>query len=469
MLSTDELIIAALLNKPDFVDIAFPHLKAEYFTGHQKAVFEVTKTYYDKYSVMPTKTALLNEVAEFKNWKEEEGAKVIRFVETLFDPGNFFNENLQWLVETAEKFCKEQSVFNAIARCIAIYEGEDKKTPISSIPDIMKEAVSVEFNTNIGHDWLEDAEQRYEFYHNPVAAIPFDIEVLNDITGGRGLTRKTLNVILAGINCGKTGFMCHLAAGYAKMGYHVLYITLEMQEEKIALRLDANIFNVPMHDIKRMEKADYISKIDAINQKTFGKIIVKEYPTGSAHAGHFAHTLNELKAKKNFIPDVIVVDYIGICASSRVGLNGVNSYQYLKYVSEELRALAFNYDAVVWTGVQLNRSGFDSEDVDMTDVADSFGIPATADTILALTRTEQLDELSQVLIKQVKNRDDDKNRRPRFVLGVDQGKQQYYDVEQTTYQKQKSTARVVGTQSMNSAVKEMSATSKRKVSLKDLR
>lgn len=456
MVENRELIILnSLLQNKEFKSIAMPHLEDEYFGAEEiwKACFKVMQAYNANYECMPNKASLSIELLDYKEWSGEQRTSISQLLDILFDPAFNSNPSLEWLIETTERFCKDKKAYQVIMKTIDIYNGSETKIPESAIPGLMQEVVNISFSTSVGHDWLADAEERFKFYHNPESCIPFDIETLNSITGGRGVARKSLNVIMAGVNCGKTGLMCHLASSYAKQGYNVLYITLEMREELISKRIDANLFDVRLGDIDKLDYNQFMHKINQIKEKSYGKIIVKEFPPGTAHAGHFAHLIQDLKTKLNIKPDVILVDYLGICSSQRAGA-GVNSYTYLKYVSEELRSLAVKEDAVMWSAVQLNRGGFDSADVDMTDIADSFAIAATADLLLSLMRTEELDEISQVLMKQIKNRYANKTERLRFTLGVDQEKQQYFDVDgnlqqSAQHKNTQTTAKVLGNNAMN--------------------
>ena len=306
------------------------------------------------------------------------------------------------------------------------------------IPDMLRDAVNITFDVSIGHDWLEDAAARYEYYTNPIARIPFQLDVFNRVTGG-GIPRKTLNVVAAGVNAGKTGFMCNLAAGYVKAGYNVLYITLEMAEEEISRRIDANLLNVPMDRLPKIGKTEFLNQIDYIKQKGYGKLILKQYEAGIGHSGHFRHILRELKTKRNIDIDVMFVDYLGICASALISHGKSNSYEYQKFIAQELRNIGITHDIAVWTGVQFNRQGMKSTDASMDDVADSMGVPATADYMVSLTRTDELDEMNQVMCKQIKSRYGDKSELLRFVVGVNQARQQYYDVENPALSKLKAT------------------------------
>lgn len=426
--TTETIILSSLVRQEEYADAVLPFLKKEYFLdSSERIVFEAILEYHNKYGCMPTPTALAYEATNNKRLPEQAETQIRSIVDTIYSIKT--EQDMKWLIDKTEEFCQHKAMYNVIMTAVEIYEGEEKKIPETAIPDMMRDAVNITFDTTIGHDWLDDAAKRFEFYTNPESTIPFDIAVLNEITGGHGVPRKTLNVLLAGVNAGKTGMMCYLASAYAKMGYNVLYITLEMREEMISKRIDANVFNIALDDLVNTPKEVFLTKVEEAKQKGYGKIIVKEYPTGTAHSGHFNYLIKDLKQKRGINVDVVVVDYIGICASSRVGMAGTNSYTYLKSVSEELRGLAMEHDVVLWTAIQLNRGGFSSTDVDMTDVADSFGVPQTADFLLALMRTEEHDELNQVLCKQIKSRYANKTDKLRFVLGVDQQKQRYYDVE----------------------------------------
>ena len=339
--------------------------------------------------------------------------------------------NNEWLLDETEKFCKDKAVYNAIMESISIIDDEENKQQSEgSIPELLSTALAVSFDTHIGHDFLDNAEERFEFYQRKEERIPFDIEYLNKITKG-GVPRKTLNILMAGTGVGKTIGMCHMAASNLTMGKNVLYITAEMAEERIAERIDANLMDVEVDSLVDLSFERYSKKIAAIQSKTKGKLIVKEYPTSTAHAGHFRHLLKELALKKNFMPDIIYIDYLNICASQRLnGANNVNSYTYVKAIAEELRGLAVEFNVPVWSATQVNRSGFSSSDMGLEDTSESFGLPATADLFLALIQTEELQELNQVMVKQLKNRYGDENLNKRFVIGINKAKMKWYDVEQ---------------------------------------
>ncbi|NBV28685.1 DNA primase, partial [bacterium] len=337
----------------------------------------------------------------------------------------------KWLIDTAETFCKDKAVYNAIMQSIQILDASNKGTlDKGSIPTLLADALSVAFDNHIGHDFLDDADPRYEFYHKIEQRIPFDLDYLNRITKG-GLPEKTLNIILAGTGVGKSLFMCHCAASNLTLGKNVLYITLEMAEERIAERIDANLLNIDLDKLVALPKESYLKKIERLRSNTTGKLIIKEYPTASANVSHFKHLLNELKLKKQFIPDIIYIDYLNICSSSRIkqGSN-VNSYTYVKAIAEELRGLAVETKVPVISATQTTRGGYDNSDVSLTDTSESFGLPATADLMFALISTEELADLNQIMVKQLKNRYSDPTTNKRFVIGVDRAKMKLYDVEQ---------------------------------------
>lgn len=367
--STEQIILAGLVREHEYADAVLPFLKPEYFLDTaERTVFETILAYHEKYNVMPNQTALTYEATHDTKLPDQTVEQIRHTIGSMF--GIKLEQNLKWMLDTTETFCQHKAMYNVIMTAVEVYEGEEKRIPETAIPDMMRDAVNISFDMTVGHDWLDDAEKRYDFYTNPESTIPFDIAVLNEVTGGHGVPKKTLNVILAGVNAGKTGLMCYLASAYAKQGYNVLYITLEMREEMISKRIDANVLNIPLDDMSRVSRDVFMGKVEAIKQKGYGKIIVKEYPTGTAHSGHFNYLIKDIKKKRGIDIDVVFVDYIGICASSRVGMAGTNSYTYLKSVAEELRGLAMEHDCVLWSAIQLNRGGFSSTDVDMTDVAD---------------------------------------------------------------------------------------------------
>jgi archaellum biogenesis ATPase FlaH len=335
-----------------------------------------------------------------------------------------------WLVENTEKFCKEKAIYNGIMASIGIIEGKDKEQTQNAIPEIMSKALSVSFDTRVGHDFLEDVDERYEYYHRVEEKVPFDLEMFNVITRG-GVRKKTLNVVMAASGVGKSAFLCHHAAACLAQNLNVLYITLEMAEEEIAKRIDANLLNVNLSELQTLTREEYLRKFDVLKDKTQGKLIIKEYPTASAHAGHFRSLLNELKLKKNFTPDIIFIDYLNICCSSRIKMGAtVNSYSYIKSIAEELRGLAVEFGVPVVSATQTTRSGFSNTDVGLEDTSESFGLPATADFMFALISTEELEGLGQLMVKQLKNRYNDPTIHKRFIIGIDRAKMRLYDCEQ---------------------------------------
>lgn len=434
-ISQEQIILAALCRDKSFTTLAAPFLKSDYFTEvADNTVYEAINAYIATYDALPSEAALLYEVTKGEIPPDKK-TELEGYVTDLY---KMDLPTAEWLKDHAEKFCREKAAYNAIMTSIAIYNGDEKKLKPEIIPDMLRDAVNITFDVSIGHDWFEDAAARYEYYTNPIARVPFQLDVFNRITGG-GVPRKTLNIVAAGINAGKTGFMCNLAAGYVKAGYNVLYITLEMAEEEISRRIDANLLNIPMDRLPKIGKTEFLNQIDYIKQKGYGKLILKQYEAGIGHSGHFRHIIRELKAKRGLDIDVMFVDYLGICASALISHGKSNSYEYQKFIAQELRNIGITYDMVVWTGVQFNRQGARSTDNSMEDVADSHGVPATADFMVALTRTDELDEMNQVMCKQIKSRYGDKSELLRFVLGVNQARQQYYDVENPALSKLKAT------------------------------
>ena len=336
---------------------------------------------------------------------------------------------IDWLVHTSEKWCRDRAIYNALLESIQIADGNSETMGRDAIPSILSNALSVSFDNSVGHDYLDDADQRYQFYHRVEEKIPFDIELLNKVTKG-GLSKKTLNVALAGTGVGKSLFMCHCAAANLAAGYNVLYITLEMAEEKIAERIDANLMNIPVQKLETLPKPMFDSKIEKVQNKTQGRLLIKEYPTASAHVGHFKALLQELSIKKAFVPDIIYVDYLNICSSSRYKGAIVNSYTFVKSIAEELRGLAGEHNVPIVSATQTTRSGYGNSDVDLTDTSESFGLPATADFMVALISTEEMEELNQIMVKQLKNRYNDPTVNKRFVVGIDRAKMRLYDCEE---------------------------------------
>jgi len=428
-MAIERTIFSNLLYNEDYGRKVIPFLKEEYFTDYcDKVVFELISEYVKKYNAFPSKEAMAIDLTN-KSGLGEESFRNIADTISKFDRDE--DTKIEWLLDQTEKFCQEKAVYNAIMSSIQILDDKTGKTSKGGIPQILSDALGVSFDTHIGHDFLEDAEARFEFYHMKESRVPFDIEYMNKITQG-GLPKKTLNIALAGTGVGKSLFMCHCAAANMTAGLNVLYITLEMAEEKIAERIDANLLNTPVQELISMPKEMYDNKVARIRKKTTGKIIIKEYPTTCAGSANFRHLLNELKLKKNFVPDIIYIDYLNICMSSRLKHGtGVNSYTLVKTIAEELRGLAVEFNVPVVSATQTTRSGYSNSDVGLEDTAESFGLPATADFMFALVTSEELEELNQIMVKQLKNRYNDPGLHRRFVVGVDRSKMRLYDVEQS--------------------------------------
>jgi replicative DNA helicase len=414
-----------LLKDESFTKTTLPFLRSEYFHDRsERIVFESIINYVNKYRSNPSKDSLLIELTD-KNDLGNDYDDVVEVIETISKADA--STNKEWLIDHAEKFCQDKAIHNSLMESIEILDGKTKKDK-GSIPGLLTDALSVSFDSHIGHDYIEDAEQRFEFYNKKEFRYPFDLEMLNEITDG-GLSGKTLNVLMASPGAGKTLAMCHMAAGYITAGYNVLYITLEMAEERISERIDANLMNVSMADLKNLAKPIYEKKIESLRKKTTGKLIVKEYPTVQAGAGHFRHLVKELGMKRKFVPNIVFIDYINLCQSMVYRGANVNSYEKIKSIAEELRGLAVELGVPIITATQINRSGASSSDVSMENVAESFGLPATADLFLALIRTDELDELNQVMVKQLKNRYSDITTKRKFILGIDRPKMRLFDCE----------------------------------------
>lgn len=404
---------------------AVPFLKSEYFHDQpDRIVFESVIEYINKYNTNPSVDALLIEVDDKNNIGKDYDA-VVSIINQIGSDNTVHDE--RWLIDTTEKFCQDKAVYNSIMESIQILEGKTKKDK-EAIPSLLTEALSISFDSHIGHDYIEDSDERFAYYNRKEEHIPFDLTLFNDITEG-GLTNKTLNVLMAAPGAGKTLAMCHMAASAMTTGHNVLYITMEMAEEKISERIDANLMNVSIADLKSLQKPVYDKKIADIRHKTTGNLIVKEYPTVQAGAGHFRHLVKELAMKRKFVPSIIFIDYINLCQSMIYKGASVNSYEKIKSIAEELRGLAVELVVPIVTATQINRSGAGSSDVSMENVAESFGLPATADLFLALIRTDELDELNQIMVKQLKNRYSDMTRNRRFVIGVDRSKMRLFDCE----------------------------------------
>ena len=419
-------IFSNLISNEEYSRKVMPFLVPEYFTERtDRIVFEEIDKFFNKYGKVPSKDIVKIEVSNRTDVTDEQVKNINELVEDFADE----HSNEEWLVESTEKFCKDKAVYNAILSSIKIIDGKDKNRNQDAIVSILSDALAVSFDNHVGHDYLENAADRYDFYHRVEEKIPFDIELLNKITNG-GVSKKTLNIILAGTGVGKSLAMCHFASSMLMKGVNVLYITMEMAEEKIAERIDANLLDLSMEGLKMVERRVFDSRVEKLKEKTNGKLVVKEYPTTSAHAGHFRALLEELRLKKDFTPDIIFIDYINICASQRLKLSGnVNSYTYIKAIAEELRGLAVEYKVPIVSATQTTRSGFSNTDVGLEDTSESFGLPATADLMIALISTEELAELNQIMVKQLKNRYSDPNFYKRFIVGVDRKHMRLYDVE----------------------------------------
>ena len=427
-MTIDRTILANLIHNEEYLRKVLPFCDKKYFQDlTERTVYEVIDEYVAKYNNAPSKEALQIDLSERNNLSEDQFKNARELINDLTRDED---TDLDWLMDQSEKFCQEKAVYNAIMDSIKILDDKTGSQQKGSIPEILSNALAVSFDSHIGHDFIEDAEERFDFYQRKESRIPFDLDYFNKITKG-GLPNKTLNIALAGTGVGKSLFMCHCAAANLMNAKNVLYITMEMAEEKIAERIDANLLNVTMDELKVLPKDAYDKKMSRVSNKTTGKLIIKEYPTASASSGHFRHLLNELKLKRSFRPDIIYIDYLNICMSARLrhGSN-VNSYTYVKAIAEELRGLAVEFGVPVVSATQTTRSGFTSSDIGLEDTSESFGLPATADLMFALISTEELQDLGQIMVKQLKNRYSDPNINRRFVLGVDRAKMRLFDAEQ---------------------------------------
>ena len=427
----ERTILKNLIYNEEFTRKVLPFIKPEYFSDQiEKLVFKEVFEFVNKYKNLPTHEALVINFTEAKSLTEPQ---VKESIELLNDIQQDKNEKveLKWLTEHTEKFCQDKAIYNAIMESVTILDDKNGKKTKGEIPQLLADALGVSFDSNVGHDYMQDFDERYDFYHRVESRIKFDLDIFNKITKG-GLPIKTLNIALAGTGVGKSLFMCHCAAGALSQGNNVLYITLEMAEEKIAERIDANLLNITMDELYTIPKDDYERKFSALKNKVQGKLIIKEYPTAGASTLHFRALLNELALKKNFRPDIIFIDYLNICASSRIKPGGnVNSYTYIKSIAEELRGLAVEFNLPVVSATQTTRSGYSNSGVDLTDTSESFGLPATADFMFTLITNEELENLGQIMVKQLKNRYSDPNYYKRFVVGVDRSKMRLYDTEQS--------------------------------------
>ena len=420
-------ILNNLIHDEEYTRKVIPFIEEDYFEEKSdKVVFEEIHAFLKTYDSLPTKEVLQIEVGKRTDLTQDEFQSTEQLISALSET----EYEKKWVLDTTEAWCKERAIYNALMESIKIADGQDEKKNRDAIPSILSDALAVGFDQHVGHDYIDDAEDRYAYYHKVENKIPFDLEYFNKITSG-GLSDKTLNIALAGTGVGKSLFMCHVASSCLTQGKNVLYITLEMAEEKIAERIDANLLNTNIRDIAELPQTTFHKKIDKLAAKTTGKLIIKEYPTASAHCGHFKALLQELKLKKSFTPDIIFIDYLNICASSRYrSAVNVNSYSYVKAIAEELRGLAVEASIPLFSATQTTRSGFASSDPNLTDTSESFGLPATADLMFALISTEDLEQLNQIMVKQLKNRYNDPTMNRRFVVGIDRAKMRLYDCEQ---------------------------------------
>ena len=423
----ETIILKNLFFNEEFTRKALPFIKSNFFSNKNESIlYKEIYEFVNKYKNLPTKETILIELNQRKDLREDELTDIKKIIHNL-QPEEV---ELQWLLDTTEKFCKDRAVHNAVLEGIQILDGKDKRQSAEAIPGILSEALAVSFDNHVGHDYIEDATARYDYYHKKEKRFKFDLNYFNRITKG-GVPSKTLNICLAGTGVGKSLFMCHAASNFLTQGRNVLYITLEMAEERIAERVDANLMDVTMDDLHVMPRDMYDSKLSNLTKKTSGNLIIKEYPTASAHSGHFRALLNELSLKKTFKPDVVFIDYLNICASSRFKGGNISSYFYIKAIAEELRGLAVEFDVPIFSATQTTRSGFTSTDIGLEDTAESFGLPATADFMFALISNDELDQLGQLKVKQLKNRFGDPSMNRAFMIGVDRSKMRLYDVEQS--------------------------------------
>ena len=422
-------ILRNILTDEKYMRKVLPFVKPDYFEGIYRILFKEAGKYVGKYNKLPTAESFKVEIDQSDRLSGENYTVAVDLVPQLFSKEKI---DEQWLVDTTEKWCQDRAIYNAVMESISIIDGKHETLTKGALPDLLSKALGVAFDTNVGHDYIENQEERYEFYHQQEDRIPFDLEYFNKITKG-GVPSKTLNIALAGTGVGKSLFMCHVAASALVQGRDVLYITMEMAEERIAERIDANLLNTPIDQLTNLSKEMHRTKVEDIARKTTGKLIIKEYPTGSAHTGHFRALLNELKLKKQFEPEIIFIDYLNICASSRMkGMGGaINSYNYIKAIAEELRGLAVEFNVPLFSATQTTRSGYSNSDVGLEDTSESFGLPATADLMFAIISTEELQNRGQMMVKQLKNRYNDPVANRRFVIGVDRSKMRLYDVDES--------------------------------------
>lgn len=424
----EQTILRNLLTDESYMRKVLPFIKPDYFEGIYRILFREAGKFVAKYNKLPNAEAFKIELDNADKLNDEQYNLAMDIVPQLFTNDKVDDK---WLLDTTEKWCQDRAIYLAIMESISIIDGKHEQLTKGALPDLLTKALGVGFDLQVGHDYVENAEDRFQFYHTEEDRLPFDLEYFNTITKG-GVPRKTLNIALAGTGVGKSLFMCHVAASSLVQGQNVLYITMEMAEERIAERIDANLLDVPIDQLDKISKDRFSLMVNNIAKKTTGKLIIKEYPTGSAHSGHFRALLNELKLKRQFEPDLIFIDYLNICASSRMkGMGGaINSYSYIKAIAEELRGLAVEFDVPIFSATQTTRSGYSNSDVGLEDTSESFGLPATADLMFALISTEELEQQGQFMVKQLKNRYNDPTLHKRFVVGVDRSKMRLYDVEE---------------------------------------
>ena len=426
-INIEQTILRNLLTNEKYTRKVMPFVQPDYFEGVYQQLFKEIAKYVAKYNKLPTQESFKIELDQSDKFNDEQYRHAVEIMPSIFDTEQIDDK---WLVDTTEKWCQDRAVYNAIMQSITIIDGKHQTLTKNALPDILSKALAVSFDTNIGHDYIENVGERYDFYHEQEERIPFDLEFFNKITKG-GLPNKTLNIALAGTGVGKSLFMCHVGASALTQGKNVLYITMEMSEERIAERMDANLLDVPIDQLEHLSKEMLTNKVSTIAARTNGKLIIKEYPTGQANTSHFRALLNELKLKKNFIPDIIFIDYLNICASSRMkGMGGaINSYSYIKAIAEEIRGLAVEFNVPIVSATQTTRAGYASSDIGLEDTSESFGLPATADLMFALISNEELNSLGQILVKQLKNRYNDPTQYKRFALKVDRSKMRLEDAD----------------------------------------
>ena len=432
-MTEEKVILQNLISNDEYSRRVIPFIKDEYFHNNiDKKIFSIVRDYIIAYNGIPTKEAIVLSLQKDNTLHEDDYKHAIDLVDDITKEHK--DPDLNWLTEETERFCKDKAIYNAIMESIHIIDGKSKTQTENAIPNILSDALSVSFDTHIGHDYIEDSDERFDFYHRVEKRVPFDLDFFNTITNG-GTPQKTLNIVMAGTGVGKSLFMCHHAANCLSQNLNVLYITCEMAEERIAERIDANLMDITMDDLKDLPKQMYDSKLNSMTAGISGKLIIKEYPTATANANHFRILLDELNIKKKFKPDIIFIDYLNICASARLKTGGnINTYQYVKSIAEELRGLAVEYNVPIWSATQTNRTGFSSSDVGLEDTSESFGLPATADFMVALISTEELDEQNQVLVKQLKNRYNDTVANRKFILGINRAKMKLSDVKRDDQQ-----------------------------------